>query len=274
MNESPFRHMSRPRRVKNCQAALGLVIVASILAIALLAPWLALHDPLEQQLAKRRQLPSVQHPFGLDELGRDNLSRVIYGARLSLLLGLAPTLLAVAAGGALGGAAGYRGGWLDSLITSGLDAMLAFPTLLLALALVVAVGRGPAGVVYALAFAAAPTYARLVRVRVLAVKQQEYVLAARAIGASPLYVLWRHVLPGCRAPLQAQAALGIGAAILEAAGLGFLGVGAQPPAPEWGAMLGQGRGAILGAPHVVLFPGLALILTVLGFNLVSDVWQE
>ena len=248
----------------------GLVILVCISCTAALAPWLAPHDPLEQHILERRSPPSTQHPLGLDELGRDNLSRVIYGARLSLRVGVTAVLLALVAGVPLGAVAGYRGGWIDSLITSVMDVMLAFPTVLLAIAVVIVLGRGLTNAMYAIAFAQIPTYARLARVGVLAVKEKEYVLATRVIGAGPIHLLRRHILPGCLIPLQTQAMLGIGTAILEMAGLSFLGLGAQPPNPEWGAMLGQGRSAIFAAPHIVLFPGLAIMLTVLGFNLLGD----
>jgi ABC-type dipeptide/oligopeptide/nickel transport system permease subunit len=247
-----------------------LAILVCVSFTALFAPWLAPHDPFEQQLLDRRQPPSIQHPLGLDELGRDNLSRIIYGARLSLRVGVTSVLLALAAGGLLGALAGYRGGWLDSLIMSLMDVMQAFPTLLLAIAVIVVLGRGLSNVLYAVAFTAIPTYARLMRVGVLVAKEREYVLAARAVGVSSGRLLWRHILPGCVIPLQVQAMLGIGTAILETAGLSFLGLGAQPPTSEWGAMLGQGRGAVFAAPHIVLFPGLAIMLTVLGFNLLGD----
>jgi peptide/nickel transport system permease protein len=252
----------------------GLSILICFSFAAVFAPWLAPDDPLEQHLLDRRQPPSVRHPLGLDELGRDNLSRVIYGARLSLWVGVTSVLLAIAAGAPLGGAAGYWGGWLDSLITSLMDMMLAFPSLLLAIAVIIILGQGLTNAVYAVAFTQIPTYARLMRVGVLATKQRDYVLAARAIGVSPGRLLWRHILPGCLVPLQTQAMLGIGTAILETAGLSFLGLGAQPPTPEWGAMLGQGRGAIFAAPHIVLFPGLAIMLTVLGLNLLGDGLQD
>jgi len=264
-------HKRPPSRfLRSKRGVAGLVIIICISLTALFAPWLAPHDPLEQHLLERRHPPSIQHPMGLDELGRDNLSRVIYGARLSLWVGVTCIFLAVTAGSLLGAVAGYRGGWLDSLIMGLMDVMLAFPTLLLAIAVVVVLGRGLTNVVYALAFTALPTCARLMRISVLATKEKEYILAARAIGASAGRLLWRHILPDSLTPMLVQATVGIGTAILEAAGLSFLGLGAQPPTPEWGAMLGQGRGAVFAAPHIVLFPGLAIMLTVLGFNLLGD----
>jgi peptide/nickel transport system permease protein len=182
--------------------------------------------------------------------------------------------LGVAAGAPLGAIAGYRGGLLDALITSLVDMTLAFPTLLLAISVVVILGRGLTNVMYAVALTQAPTYARLMRVGVLMTKETDYVLSARAIGTSPIHLLYRHILPNCLIPLRTQAMLGIGTAILETTGLSFLGLGAQPPTPEWGAMIAQGRGAVFAAPHVILFPGLAIMLTVLGFNLVGTGLQD
>jgi peptide/nickel transport system permease protein len=262
------------RLLRSQRASVGLAILICVFLVALFAPWLAPYDPLEQHLLERRQPPSVQHPLGLDELGRDNLSRIIYGTRLSLQVGSATVLLAVVVGGLLGIVAGYWGGWPGSLIMSLMDVMLAFPTLLLAIAVVVVLGRGLTSVIYAIAFTAIPTYARLMRVGIVSTKEREYILAARAIGASPTRLLRCHILPACLVPLLAQATLGVGTAILEAAGLSFLGLGVQPPTPEWGAMLGQGRGAVFAAPHIVLFPGLAIMLTVLGFNLLGDGTQS
>jgi peptide/nickel transport system permease protein len=262
------------RLLRSQRASVGLAILICVFLVALFAPWLAPYDPLEQHLLERRQPPSVQHPLGLDELGRDNLSRIIYGTRLSLQVGSATVLLAVVVGGLLGIVAGYWGGWPGSLIMSLMDVMLAFPTLLLAIAVVVVLGRGLTSVIYAIAFTAIPTYARLMRVGIVSTKEREYILAARAIGASPTRLLRCHILPACLVPLLAQATLGVGTAILEAAGLSFLGLGVQPPTPEWGAMLDQGRGAVFAAPHIVLFPGLAIMLTVLGFNLLGDGTQS
>ena len=198
----------------------------------------------------------------------------MHGAGLSLHIGVVSVALALSSGPLLGLTAGYRGGWLDSAITSMLDVVQAVPSLLLAIVVVAVLGRGVQNVIYAVAVAMVPTYARLMRVGVLAAKQQPYVEAARALGAGNGRLFARHILPACATPLLVQATLGIGTAILEAAGLSFLGLGVQPPAPEWGAMLGQGRGAIFAAPHIVLYPGLAIAITVLGFNLLGEGVQE
>jgi peptide/nickel transport system permease protein len=248
----------------------GLAIVACVVLLAMAAPLFAPHDPLQQNLLARRQPPSLSHPFGLDELGRDNLSRVIYGARLSLAVGVFASLLAVAVGGMLGTLAGYRSGWLDSAAMSALDVILAFPTLLLAIAVVAVFGRQVTVVVFAVALAAVPIYARLARVSVLTAKQRDHVVASRSVGATNSRLLARHILPNAIPPMLAQFMLGIGIVILEVAGLSFLGLGVPPPTPEWGAMIGQGRGAVFSAPHIVLFPGLALMVTVVGFNLLGD----
>lgn len=251
-------------------ALVGLVIMGAFLLTAILAPVLAPYDPIEQSLVDRREPPSSQNPLGLDDLGRDILSRVIFGARKSLQVGVLSVTMAIVVGTWIGATSGYLGGWVDSLVMRIMDIMLAFPALLLAIAIVTILGPGLLNMLYAIGIVSIPVYARIARASVLSVKMQDYVLAARSLGASPVRILVRHVMPNCLTPLIVQGTLGIGTAILDAAGLSFLGLGAQPPTPEWGAMLGQGRYAMFTAPHIVLFPGLAIVLTVLGFNLLGD----
>jgi peptide/nickel transport system permease protein len=274
MNHRDDVGRTEPRVRHSGRRLVGLVIVVFVALTAILAPRVAPYDPLDQRLLDRRQPPSWEHPLGLDELGRDNLSRLLHGARLSLRVGITAVATAAAVGTLMGTAAGYWGGLVDAVIVGFLDVMLAFPTLLLAICVIFVMGRGLTNVVYAVALAQVPVYARLVRVNVLLVKERDHVLAARALGATLPRVLARHIVPGCMGPLVAQATLGIGSAILEMAGLSFLGLGVQPPAPEWGAMIAQGRGAVFTAPHVVVFPGLALMVTVLGFNLLGDGLQD
>jgi peptide/nickel transport system permease protein len=251
-------------------ALVGLVIMGTFLLTAILAPVLAPYDPIEQSLVDRREPPSSQNLLGLDDLGRDILSRVIFGARKSLQVGVLSVTMAIVVGTWIGATSGYLGGWVDSLVMRIMDIMLAFPALLLAIAIVTILGPGLLNMLYAIGIVSIPVYARIARASVLSVKMQDYVLAARSLGASPVRILARHVMPNCLTPLIVQGTLGIGTAILDAAGLSFLGLGAQPPTPEWGAMLGQGRYAMFTAPHIVLFPGLAIVLTVLGFNLLGD----
>jgi peptide/nickel transport system permease protein len=258
------------RLLRSRRGVVGLAIVLAICAVALLAPWLAPDSPTAMQLTARRQPPSLEHPMGLDELGRDNLTRVIYGARLSLRVGVVAALLSMTIGGLLGLLSGYLGGWADGVIVSLLDVMFAVPTLLLAIAVIMILGRGLTSATYAVAVAAVPVFARLVRVGVLSAKGQDHVLAARALGVPTGRLLARHILPAAFTPVLVQSMLFVGTAILEVAGLSFLGLGAQPPAPEWGAMIAQGRGAVFAAPHVILFPGLAIVITVLGFNFLGD----
>ena len=251
-------------------ALVGLAIMGAFVLTAILAPVLAPYDPIEQSLVDRREPPSSQNLLGLDDLGRDILSRVIFGARKSLQVGVMSVTMAIVVGTWIGATSGYLGGWVDNLVMRMMDIMLAFPALLLAIAIVTILGPGLLNMLYAIGIVSIPVYARIARASVLSVKMQDYVLAARSLGASPVRILVRHVMPNCLTPLIVQGTLGIGTAILDAAGLSFLGLGAQPPTPEWGAMLGQGRYAMFTAPHIVLFPGLAIVLTVLGFNLLGD----
>ena len=258
------------RLIRDKLAVAGLVIMGAFFLMALLAPVLAPYDPIVQELLSRRQPPSGQHLFGTDDLGRDILSRIIFGARKSLQVGALSVTMAILVGALIGALSGYLGGWVDTLVMRLMDIMLAFPALLLAIAIVTILGPGLMNMLYAIAIVSIPAYARIVRASVLRVKTQDYILASRAVGSSPLRILGRHVMPNCLTPLIVQGTLGIGTALLDAAGLSFLGLGAQPPDPEWGAMLGQGRFAVFTAPYIVIFPGIAIMLTVLGFNLLGD----
>ena len=258
------------RLLRDKLAIAGMVIIGGLLLMALLAPIVAPYDPIIQEILKRRQPPSSEHWLGLDDLGRDIFSRIIFGSRFSLQVGVVSVSLAIIIGAIVGAAAGYLGGWMDTVVMRLMDIMLAFPALLLAIAIVTILGPGLLNMLYAIAIVSIPAYARIVRASVLTVKEQDYILASRSIGVPPLRLLFRNVFPNCLTPLIVQGTLGIGTAILDAAGLSFLGLGAQPPKPEWGAMLGQGRYSMFTAPHIVVFPGIAIMLTVLGFNLLGD----
>ena len=254
----------------NPVAIVGAAILLLLVVTAALAPAIAPYDPTAQTLSARNAGPSSAHWLGMDALGRDVLSRVIYGSRISLFIGLFTVSAAVAVGAMVGALAGYFGGWLDSLLMRVMDVLLAFPDLLLAIAVVAVLGPGLLNALYAISFVTIPIYARTVRASVLSIKEQEYVVAARAIGAPPARILWQAILPNAISPLIVQATLGIATAILGAAALSFIGLGAQPPDPEWGLMLAQHRNLVFTAPHTVFFPGLAIMLTVLGFNLLGD----
>jgi len=246
-----------------------LLILLFVIA-AIFAPLIAPYSPIEQNLLQRRQPPSRQHWMGLDEVGRDVFSRLIFGARASLQVGLLSVSLAILVGSILGALSGYLGGWVDQAIMRVMDILLAFPGLLLAIAVVSILGPGLMNMLYAIGFVSIPVYARIMRASVLAIREQDFVMAARAVGVPEHRMLLRQILPNCLTPIIVAGTLGIATAILDAAGLSFLGLGAQPPMPEWGTMLGEGRGSVFTAPHIVLFPGLAIMLNVLGFNLLGD----
>lgn len=241
-----------------------------LIGMAALAPVLAPYDPLDQDLYRRLEPPSSANVFGTDDFGRDILSRVIYGARISLRIGLISISIALSVGTTLGLIAGYKGGWFDTAIMRLMDIMLAFPSILLAIAIVAVIGPGIDNVMVAVSIVMVPQYARLVRASVLSIREMAYVEAARALGARDFRILRSSVLPNCMAPLIVQSTLSLGTAILDAAGLSFLGLGAQPPTPEWGAMLSGGRELLLKAPWVMTFPGLAIFIVVLGLNLFGD----
>ncbi|MCR8549166.1 ABC transporter permease subunit [Salipiger sp. P9] len=261
---------------RNRGAVIGLAVIGLLVLVALFAPLLAPHDPT-QQYRDALLLPPVwetggrgAYLLGTDALGRDILSRLIFGARYSLLIGLMVVTIALTGGIAIGLVSGYFGGWIDTLIMRVMDVILAFPSLLLALVLVAILGPGLTNAMIAIALVLQPHFARLARASVMSEKTREYVVAARIAGASPLRLMVWTILPNCLAPLIVQGTLSFSTAILDAAALGFLGLGAQPPTPEWGTMLADAREFILRAWWVVTFPGLAILITVLAINLCGD----
>ena len=257
------------RLLRNPGAVVGLVILALLLLGALLLPPL-LGSPLLQNLDIRLAPPSGTHPLGTDQLGRDVLSRTMNGARLSLGLGFAVMLASFAIGSVVGLLAGLLGGWWDEALMRLTDIFLAFPSLILAMAISAALGPNLINVMIAVALVSWPGYARLIRAQVLALREREFIDAARALGGSPARIALRHLLPNSLAPLLVQASFDVGAAILTAAGLGFIGFGAQPPTPEWGAMVSETRNYISQAPWASSTPALAILATVLAFNLIGD----
>jgi peptide/nickel transport system permease protein len=255
---------------KNKLAIIGLSIVVFFILLAIFANLIAPYSFEEQHLADKHLSPSAKHWFGTDEFGRDILSRVIYGSRISLWVGFVSVSGSVVVGSFLGIIAGYYGKWVDTIISRLFDILLAFPSILLAIAVVSVLGPSLQNALIAIAIINVPTFGRLLRSRVLSVKEEEYITAAKAIGMRDSRILIHHILPNSLAPIIVQGTLAIATAIIEAAALGFLGMGAQPPMPEWGKMLADSRDYILQAPWTVLFPGLAIMLTVLGFNLMGD----
>jgi len=248
----------------------GAAIVILGAAAAIAGPALAPSDPSAQQLMLRLGGPTFQHPFGLDELGRDILARVLAGARISFLVGIVVVSVSATVGTVLGALAGYFGGLLDDVVSRVIDTLLAFPGLLLAIALVAVLGPSLGNVLFALTIIGWVGYARLVRAQVLKAREFEYVQAARALGAPTTRVLWRHVVPTAMPAVVVQATLGMAGAIIGEAALSFLGLGVQPPTPSWGTMLNGGRAHLLDAPHLTIFPGLAIAVLVLGFNFLGD----
>jgi peptide/nickel transport system permease protein len=252
-------------------AMLGLALVTALAVAALFAPILASHDPNEVDTARRLARPlSPGHPLGTDEFGRDMAARLLHGARISLAVGLAATALAALAGSLCGLIAGLGGGWIDHAIMRSIDTLMAFPYFLLAIAIIAALGPGLVNGMIAVAVVNIPFYGRIVRGTVLAVRETEYVQAARALGVSELRLALKHVLRNCLAPIIVAVTLNVGGMITALAGLSFLGLGVQPPVSDWGSMLASSRQYINVAPHVAALPGLAIFLAVLGFNLLGD----
>jgi ABC-type dipeptide/oligopeptide/nickel transport system permease subunit len=255
---------------RNRLALVGLALVSVLAASAVLAPWVAPYDPARQSLIEKRARPGGKFVLGADEFGRDILSRVIYGSRVALLVGLLSASIAVLGGLVLGTIAGFSGGWLDAVMMRGLEILLAFPYLLLALAIVAALGPGALNTTIAVGIWGVPAVTRIVRGSVLALRETEYVGAARALGASTTALLGRHILPNIVPGLIVYATLFMANAILLEAALSFLGLGVQPPTASWGLMVSTGRDVLLVAPHVATVPGLAIMVAVLAFNLVGD----
>jgi peptide/nickel transport system permease protein len=255
---------------ENPLALAGLGLVLLLVAIATLAPWLAPHSPLEQDLSRRLLPPGTGNLLGTDELGRDISSRILYGARTTLVIVGLVIVLVAPVGLAVGTVAGYAGGFVDGALMRVTDVFLAFPRLILALAFVSAIGPGLVNAIVAIACTAWPPYARIARAETLTIKNSEFIAAARLQGASALRIIWSHVVPLCTSSLVVRVTLDMAGIILTAAGLGFLGLGAQPPLPEWGAMISTGRKFVLDQWWVATMPGIAIFIVSLGFNLLGD----
>jgi peptide/nickel transport system permease protein len=259
------------RRLRRNRAAVaGAGIVAVFVFLAVLAPVLVPFDPIQGNLNDRLQPPSAAHWLGTDELGRDLLSRILFGARISLQIQLVAVVLALIIGVTLGSVGGYLGGYVDNLIMRCMDVLLAFPSIFLALGIIAALGTGLFNLMLAAGIASIPQFARIVRASVLSLKEREFVEAALALGSGSGRVMFRHLLPNCLAPIIVQSTLRMATVLLTASGLSFLGLGVQPPTPEWGAMLSNARSYLIVAPHVATIPGLAIMIVVVGFNLFGD----
>ncbi|PKO01717.1 MAG: diguanylate cyclase [Chloroflexi bacterium HGW-Chloroflexi-5] len=271
-----MKHLLRHRSGRT-----GMIILALLLLIAIFAPLIAPYDPTQLLKTETRRDPpcihlfgcpeeKAQHLFGIDGNSRDLFSRVLYGSRLSLQVGLVTMSFAILIGTIIGAFAAYTGGMVDNILMRIMDVVMAFPSLLLAITIVSILGTGLINALLAIGIVSIPRFARLVRSTVLSVKELEYVQASRALGGSSMHILFKRILPNAITPLIVQGTLGIATAILDAAALSFLGLGAEPPRPEWGLMLGEEKNSIFSAPHLVIFPGIAIMLTVLAFNLLGD----
>lgn len=258
------------RLIANRLAVVGGVIILVMIIAALAAPLLTSHDPVAMTLSDRQLPPSRDHFFGTDEFGRDVFTRVLYGGRISLRVGIIAVGIGMIVGSVIGLVAGYFGRWFDMVSQRFIDVMLAFPDLILALAIVAVLGPSLTNVMIAIGISSIPVYARVMRGQVLSLREKEYVEAARAAGAGHMRLIFRHILPNALSPIVVIATLGIAAAILAGAGLSFIGMGAQPPSPEWGAMLARGREFLRNEWWIATFPGIFIAITVLGFNLLGD----
>ena len=258
------------RFCRNKQAMIGLAMLFLLIFAAVFANVIAPYDPVEQNLLIRLQGPSAAHWFGTDELGRDIFSRILYGARISLTVGLIAVSISCVAGCALGAIAGYYGGILDTVIMRISDIMMAIPSILLNISIVAALGTGLQNVMIVIGISSVPAYCRIMRASLLSLKNQEFVDASRVAGSTDFYIIMHHIIPNSLAPLIVQATLKIGGAILSCASMSFIGLGIVPPTPEWGAMLSTGRDFLRDAPHLTAFPGLAIMFAVFSMNLIGD----
>ena len=258
------------RFCRNKQAMIGLAMLLLLIFAAVFANLIAPYDPVKQNLLIRLQGPSAAHWFGTDELGRDIFSRILYGARISLTVGLIAVSISCVAGCALGAIAGYYGGILDTVIMRISDIMMAIPSILLNISIVAALGTGLQNVMIAIGISSVPAYCRIMRASLLSLKNQEFVDASRVAGSTDFYIIMHHIIPNSLAPLIVQATLKIGGAILSCASMSFIGLGIVPPTPEWGAMLSTGRDFLRDAPHLTAFPGLAIMFAVFSMNLIGD----
>lgn len=268
-NSGPWMETWKAFR-KNKLAVIGMILVMFFILLAFFAPFITKEGINEQVMTERLQPPSSEYWLGTDDYGRDILSRIIYGARISLWVGFSSVIGSVIVGCILGIIAGYYGRWVDTIISRFFDIMLAFPSILLAIAIVAVLGPSLRNALIAIAIINVPNFGRLIRSKVLSIKEDEYITSAKAVGLKDTRILFSHILPNSMAPVIVQGTLAIATAILEAAALGFLGLGAQPPDPEWGKMLADSKNYIQSAPWTMIFPGLAIMLTVLGFNLMGD----
>ncbi|MFW6266795.1 MAG: nickel transporter permease [Halanaerobium sp.] len=265
LESKAFRQLKR-----NKLAIAGTIFIIALFIIAAFAPLIAPYSPFKTDFFRTLEGPSAEHWLGTDDLGRDVFSRLLYGARISITIGFISVAIGLIVGVPIGAISGYYGGKIDIFVQRLVDIMMAFPGMLLAIIIVAVMGVGLVNAMIAVGIVSIPTYIRLVRGSVLSIKNREFVQAAKAIGVRESVIIFKHILPHCLAPIIVQSSLQIGVAILWAAGLGFLGLGAQAPTPEWGAMLSQGRGYIRTAHHVTTYPGIAIMLSVLGFNLLGD----
>lgn len=260
------------RLAKNRMAMLGLAILVVLILCAIFADVIADYDTkvVAQDIANRLKGPSAEHWFGTDEFGRDIFARIIHGSRVSLVVGIISVSVSLVVGGALGAFAGFYGGRIDNVIMRVMDIFLAVPSTLLAMTIVAALGSSLVNVMLAIGVSGIPNYARIVRAAVMSVKDQEFVESSRAIGATNMTTIFREIIPNCLAPIIVQVTLSVAGAILSTASLSFIGLGVQPPDPEWGAMLSGGRNFLRDAVHLTLFPGLAIVITILALNLLGD----